>query len=230
MALLNGGAKEMERPDRRRYTRVEWALPVELTLPTEKLKGNGPLSSICGTLTQDIGIGGISCDAVIENHELAREISSKKKRLNLDIELIEKNTDIRTKADVIWMYNLKGLSAKTKYRLGLGFVEMKKKESRLLMSCLEEMISLKRERSIRERQKIKKVLAQIAKIDVDSFSEETKIRQELKVDSLMAMETLAVLETIYDIEIDVDRVVDVVTVGDMMRLIEGYLEPKSSIR
>jgi hypothetical protein len=46
----------------------------------------------------------------------------------------------------------------------------------------------------------------------------------------MAMETLAVLETIYDIEIDVDRVVDVVTVGDMMRLIEGYLEPKSSIR
>ena len=70
------------------------------------------------------------------------------------------------------------------------------------------------------------MLAQIARIDKDSFSEAARIREDLGVDSLMAMETLAALETIYDIVIDVSRVVEVVTVGDMMNLIEWYVEQR----
>jgi acyl carrier protein len=65
-------------------------------------------------------------------------------------------------------------------------------------------------------------------VDEDYFSEDTLIREELGIDSLMAMETLAAIETIYDIEIDENKAFEIVSVGDMMCLIEEYLERKKT--
>jgi len=121
---------------------------------------------------------------------------------------------------------LKGLSVKTKYGLGLYFVDMGKTENDFLSSYIAEMIILKQEQRIKNRERMRQVLAQIARIDKDSFSEAARIREDLGVDSLMAMETLAVLETIYDIEIDVSRAFEAVTVGDIMDLIESYIEQR----
>jgi len=225
MELHNTGSERNEVSDRRRHPRIVKALPIGFTV----LEGDDtsviPLPKY-DAQTHNIGIGGVSCNAVIDDKTVAKELSANNKKVNLNIRLVEKNSDISAKAGVAWIYNLKGLSVKTKYGLGLRFVDMSKAENDLLSSYIGDMIVLKQEQRTRNRQKIRQVLAQIARIDKDSFSEAARIREDLGVDSLMAMETLAVLETIYDIVIDVSRVVEVVTVGDVMDLIEWYIEQK----
>lgn len=226
MELHNSRSELIEVSDRRRHPRIVRTLPIFFAAFEGDDTRGIPLPKY-DAQTHDIGIGGVSCNAVIDDKTVATELSAKKKKVNLNIRLVEKNSDISAKADVAWIYNLKGLSVKTKYGLGLSFVNMAKAENDLLSSYIREMIVLKQEQRTRNRQRIKQVLAQIARIDNDSFSEAARIREDLGVDSLMAMETLAALETIYDIEIDVSRVVEVVTVGDMMGLIEWYVEQRA---
>ena len=210
-----------ETSERRRYERLVKELPLYFNTEDSLLDISHTRFS---TQTQDIGLGGVSFDAVIEDMMLARELIAKKIKLNLSIRLIEKNSEITSKANIAWMFNLKGLTIKTKYGLGLYFVDMGKAERDILSTYLKEMLSLQREQSGKNRQRIKQTLAKIAKVNENSFSEDTLIREELGVDSLMAMETLAALETIYGIEIDESRAFDVVTVADMMDLIEEYLQ------
>jgi acyl carrier protein len=225
MELHNTGSEVNEVSDRRRHPRIVRVLPIGFTVLEGDDTSGIPLPRY-DAQTHNIGIGGVSCNPIIDDKTVAQELSAKKKKLNLDIRLVEKNSDITAKADVAWIYNLRGLSVKTKYGMGLRFVDMSKAENDFLSSYIAEMIILKQEQRTRNRKRIKQVLAQIARIDKDSFSEAARIREDLGVDSLMAMETLAALETIYDIEIDVSRVVDVVTVGDMMNLIEWYVEQR----
>ena len=225
MELHNTGSELNEVSDRRRHPRIVRALPICFTVFDGDSASGIPLPKY-DAQTHNIGIGGASCNAIIDEKALAKELSAKKKKLNLNIRLVEKNTDISPKADVAWIYNLKGLSVKTKYGLGLRFADMSKAENNLLTSYIVEMTVLKQEQRTINRQRIKQVLAKIARIDKDSLSEAARIREDIGVDSLMAMETLAALETIYDIEIDVSRVVDVVTVGDMINLIELYVEQR----
>lgn len=225
MQLQNTGSELNEASDRRRHPRIVRALPICFTVFDGDDTSGIPLQKY-DAQTHNIGIGGVSCNAFIDEKALANELSAKKKKLNLNIRLVEKNSDISPKADIAWFYNLKGLSVKTKYGLGLHFVDMIKAENDLLSSYIGEMIIRKQEQSARNRQRIKQVLAKIARIDKDSFSEAARIREDIGVDSLMAMETLAALETIYDIEIDVSKVVEVVTVGDMINLIEWYVEQR----
>lgn len=225
MQLQNTGSELNEASDRRRHPRIVRALPICFTVFDGDDTSGIPLQKY-DAQTHNIGIGGVSCNAFIDEKALANELSAKKKKLNLNIRLVEKNSDISPKADIAWFYNLKGLSVKTKYGLGLHFVDMSKAENDLLSSYIGEMIIRKQEQSARNRQRIKQVLAKIARIDKDSFSEAARIREDIGVDSLMAMETLAALETIYDIEIDVSKVVEVVTVGDMINLIEWYVEQR----
>lgn len=225
MELHHTESERNEVSDRRRHPRIARGLPIGFTVFDGDNTSGIPLPQY-EAQTQDIGIGGLSCRAIIDDKMLAEELSAKKKRLNLNIRLVEKNSDISTRADIAWIYNLKGISVTNKYGLGLRFVDISKAENDLLSSYIGEMIVLKQEHSDRNRQRIRQVLAQIARIDKDSFSETSRIREDLGVDSLMAMETLAALETIYDIEIDVSRVVEVVTVGDIMDLIEWYLEQR----
>jgi acyl carrier protein len=225
MQLQSTGSELNEVSDRRRHPRIVTALPIGFAV----FEGNdfaGISFPRYEAQTHDIGIGGVSCNAIIDDKTLAKDLSANKKKLNLNIRLVEKNGDISPKADIAWIYNLKGISVKTKYGLGLRFVDISKGENDLLSSYIGEMIVLKQEQRMRNRQKIRQVLAQIARIEKDSFSEDSRIREDLGVDSLMAMETLAALETIYDVEIDVSRVVEVVTVGDMMNLIEWHVEQR----
>ena len=225
MESHNTGSELNEVSDRRRHPRIVRALPIWFTVFEGDDTRGIPLPKY-DAQTHNIGIGGVSCNAVIHDKTVAKELSANSKKVNLNIRLVEKNSDISAKAGVAWIYNLKGLSVKTKYGLGLRFVDMSKAENDLLSSYIGDMIVLKQEQRTINRQRIKQVLAQIARIDNDSFSEAARIREDLGVDSLMAMETLAALETIYDIEIDVSRVVEVVTVGDMMNLTEWYVEQR----
>ena len=225
MQLQSTGSELNEVSDRRRHPRIVRALPIGFTVFEEDITSEIHLPKY-DAQTLDIGTGGVSCHAIIDDKIVAGELLAKKNKVNLNIRLVEKNSDISPKADVAWIYNLKGLSVKTKYGLGLRFADMSKAENDLLSSYIGEMIVLKQEQRTINRQRIKQVLAKIARIDKDSFSEAARIREDLGVDSLMAMETLAVLETIYDIEIDVSRAFDAVTVGDVMGLIESYIEQK----
>ena len=225
MELQTTGSELNEVSDRRRYPRIVRALPIGFTVFEGDDSSKIPFPRY-EAQTHNIGIGGVCCNAIIDDKTIAEELSAKKKQLNLNIRLVEKSGDISPKADIAWIYNLKGISVKTKYGLGLRFIDMSKAENDLLSSYIGEMIVLKEEQRIENRQRMRQVLAQIARIEKDSFSEDSRIREDLGVDSLMAMETLAALETIYDIEIDVSRVVEVVTVGDMMNLIEWYVEQR----
>ena len=225
MELHNTGSEVSEISDRRSHPRIVRALPICFTVVDGDGTSGIPFPKY-DAQTHNIGIGGVSCNAVIDDKAVVRELSAKKKKVDLNIRLVEKNNDISAKAGVAWIYNLGGLSVKTKYGMGLRFVNMDKAENDLLSSYIGEMIVLKQEQSTRNRQRIKQVLAQIARIDKDSFSEAAMIREDLGVDSLMAMETLAVLETIYDIEIDVSRVAEVATVGDVMNLVEWCMEQR----
>ena len=211
-----------ESSERRRYERLVRKLPIYFDIYEDNLVDISRKKF--STQTQDIGLGGVSFDAVIEDMILARNLIEKKIKLNLNIRLIEKNSEITSKANIAWMFNLKGLPIQTKYGFGLHFIDMGNDERDTLSTYLKEMFSLQREQSAKNRQKIKQTLAQIAKVNENSFSENTLIREELGVDSLMAMETLAALETVYEIEIDESRAFDVVTVADMMNLIEEYLQ------
>lgn len=225
MQLQSTGSELNEVSDRRRHPRIVRALPIGFTVFDEDNSSGIPFPKY-DAQTYDIGTGGVSCHAIIDDKIVAGELLAKKNKVNLNIRLVEKNSDISPKADVAWIYNFKGLSVKTKYGLGLRFADMSKAENDLLSSYIGEMIVLKQEQRTINRHRIKQVLAKIARIDKDSFSEAARIREDIGVDSLMAMETLAALETIYDIEIDVSRVVEVVTVGDMINLVEWYVEQR----
>ncbi|MEW6380877.1 MAG: phosphopantetheine-binding protein [bacterium] len=222
----NMSLQGVESSERRRYQRLVRKLPVYFNIYEDKR--NNKSHTRFSAQTQDIGLGGVAFDTIIEDITLAKELTEKRTGLNLNIHLIEKNSEIASKANIAWIFNLKGLPIKTKYVLGLNFVDMGKAERDILSTYLNEMISFQREESAKNRQRIKKTLAQIARVNENSFSEDTLIREELGVDSLMAMETLAVIETIYGIEIDESRAFDVVTVADMMDLIEEYLHKNST--
>jgi acyl carrier protein len=178
------------------------------------------------TKTINIGIGGVSFYATINDNVFLKELMREKANLDLSIHLLEKNIVINARSKIVWIYNLKGLPVKNKYALGVSFIDMNKTEKAFLSSYIQEMSTLKHEESIKNRQKIKQALSIITRVDEDYFSEDTLIREELGIDSLMAMETLAAIETIYNIEIDENKAFEIVSVGDMMCLIEEYLERK----
>ncbi len=76
------------------------------------------------------------------------------------------------------------------------------------------------------REDIKKVIADIARIDVKKVRESQDIRSDLGVDSLAAMEILASIEKNLDIVIDEAKAFNVVTVKDLIDLVMHYLKKK----
>jgi len=76
------------------------------------------------------------------------------------------------------------------------------------------------------REDIKKVIANIARIDVKKVRESQDIRSDLGVDSLAAMEILASIEKNLDIVIDEAKAFNVVTVKDLIDLVMHYLKKK----
>jgi len=76
------------------------------------------------------------------------------------------------------------------------------------------------------RKDVKKLVAEIARMDPGEVKESTNIRDDLGVDSLMAMEILAAIEKRLRITIDEAKVFDVVTVKDLIDLVMFYLKEK----
>jgi len=80
--------------------------------------------------------------------------------------------------------------------------------------------------SSRVRGDVKKLVAQIARMDAKKVKESASIRDDLGIDSLAAMEILASIEKRLGILIDEARAFDVVTVKDLIDLVIQYLKKK----
>jgi acyl carrier protein len=76
------------------------------------------------------------------------------------------------------------------------------------------------------RNSVKKLVAQIARMDVKKVKESANIRDDLGVDSLAAMEILASIEKRLGIIIDEAKAFDVVTVKDLIDLVMSYINKK----
>lgn len=76
------------------------------------------------------------------------------------------------------------------------------------------------------RSQVKKILAEIARVDLEEVNDDANIRDEFGVDSVSSMEILAAVETRLGITIDEARAFNVVTVKDLIDLLIYYLEAK----
>jgi acyl carrier protein len=74
------------------------------------------------------------------------------------------------------------------------------------------------------RKDVKKLVAEIARMDLKKIKESDNIRDDLGIDSLAAMEILAVIEKKMGIVIDEAKAFDVVTVKDLIDLVLSYLK------
>jgi len=74
------------------------------------------------------------------------------------------------------------------------------------------------------RKDVKKLVAQIARMDAKKIREKASIREDLGVDSLSAMEILAAIEKRLSIVIDEAKAFNVVTVGDLIDLVLSCME------
>lgn len=87
--------------------------------------------------------------------------------------------------------------------------------------------------AVRESSKIKrgvrKLVAQIARMDASKVKESASIRDDLGIDSLAAMEILASIEKRLGIVIDEAKAFDVVTVEDLLDLVTQCLKKKKRL-
>jgi acyl carrier protein len=87
--------------------------------------------------------------------------------------------------------------------------------------------------AVRESSKIKndvkKLVAQIARMDAGKVKESASIRDDLGIDSLAAMEILASIEKRMGIVIDEAKAFDVVTVEDLLDLVMQCLKKKKRL-
>ncbi len=65
-------------------------------------------------------------------------------------------------------------------------------------------------------EKLKEIIADIMKIDVDGVTEDSRLKEDLKADSLDKINMLMALEEAYDIEMDEDEALAFKTVGDVV--------------
>lgn len=89
------------------------------------------------------------------------------------------------------------------------------------------MTRLKKKKPVEElkiNESVKKLVAEIARIDIKKIKESANIRDDLGVDSLAAMEILAAVEKRLGIVIDEAKAFDVVTVRDLTGLVMSYVK------
>jgi len=79
------------------------------------------------------------------------------------------------------------------------------------------------------RKDVKKLIAEIAKIDIRKIKESDSIRDDLGIDSLMAVEMLAAIEKRLGISIDEAKAFNVVTAKDLMDLVMAYLKKRKHL-
>lgn len=85
------------------------------------------------------------------------------------------------------------------------------------------------ESSAKIKDDVKKLIAQIARMDAKKVKESASIRDDLGIDSLAAMEILASIEKRLNILIDEAKAFDVVTVNDLLDLVTQCLKKKKRL-
>ena len=91
---------------------------------------------------------------------------------------------------------------------------------------MKKMENLKTIEKSKTRENVKKLIAEIARMDAGKINEGDSIRDDLGVDSLMAMEIMAAIEKRLGIVIDEAKAFNVVTVKDLMSLVMSSLKKK----
>lgn len=78
----------------------------------------------------------------------------------------------------------------------------------------------------KKRESVKKLIAEIARMDADKIDESDGIRDDLGIDSLMAVEMLAAIEKRLGVVIDEAKAFDIVTVKDLIDLVMAWFKNK----
>ena len=76
---------------------------------------------------------------------------------------------------------------------------------------------------------IKRLIAEIARMDADKINENDSIRDDLGIDSLMAVEMLAAIEKRLGIAIDEAKAFNVVTAKDLIDLVMFYSKKRKRL-
>ncbi len=77
-------------------------------------------------------------------------------------------------------------------------------------------------------QRIKKVTADLLKIDIATINEDSRFVEDLGAESIQSIELVAAFEEEFDIEMDEEGALAVKTVGDAVKFIEQYLNQEKS--
>ena len=72
-------------------------------------------------------------------------------------------------------------------------------------------------------ERIKKVTAEVLKIDVATISEESRFAEDLGAESIQSVELVASFEEEFDIEMDEDKALGVKSVKDAVTFIDSAL-------
>ena len=91
---------------------------------------------------------------------------------------------------------------------------------------MENMKTVKKSKT---REDVKKLIAEIARMDVDKINEGDIIRDDLGIDSLMAVEMLAAIEKRLGISIDEAKAFNVVTARDLINLVMVYSKKRKPL-
>ncbi len=86
------------------------------------------------------------------------------------------------------------------------------------------MENLKIAKKSKTRENVKKLIAEIARMDADRIDEGDSIRDDLGIDSLMAVEMLAAIEQRLGIAMDEAKAFNVVIVKDLINLVMSSLK------
>ena len=74
--------------------------------------------------------------------------------------------------------------------------------------------------------RVKKVTAEILKIDTNIINENSRFVEDLGAESIQSIELVAAFEEEFDIEMDEDAALAVKSVGDAVRFINEVLDKK----
>ena len=72
--------------------------------------------------------------------------------------------------------------------------------------------------------RVKKVTADLLKIDEASIKEESRFVEDLGAESIQSIELVAAFEEEFDIEMDEDKALEIQTVSDAVEFIKEYLD------
>ena len=74
------------------------------------------------------------------------------------------------------------------------------------------------------KEKVKKVVAQVLKIDISEVEDDSDFIFDLGADSIQSIQMVAAFEEEFDIEMDEDGAVSIQTISGAVDFIAGYLE------